>query len=72
MRLSYDKLIHILIKNNETTSGLVKKDVLTDYSARRIRKDEPVDLEFILRLCEMYNVGIDELVEVIREPVSRE
>lgn len=67
MRISYEKLWHLMKKNKMKKSELASAAELTKYTMTKLNKDEPVSLEAMLRLCKVFHCDIGDLMEVIEE-----
>lgn len=49
-----------------------KKDIakaaeITDYTMAKFRKNQPVQMEVMIRLCKVFHCNIGDLMEVIEE-----
>lgn len=67
MRISYDKLWSLLKKNKMKKKDLIVAADVTEYTLRKMNRDEPVSLEVIMRLCKVFHCGIDGVVEIVEE-----
>ena len=67
MRISYEKLWHLMKENKMKKSELASAAELTKYTMTKLNKDEPVSLEVMLRLCKVFHCDIGDLMEVIEE-----
>ena len=67
MAVSYNKL-WILVRQNKMKKGeLARAAGITDYTMAKLNKDEPVQMEVMLRLCKVFHCDIGDLMEVIEE-----
>jgi DNA-binding Xre family transcriptional regulator len=46
---------------------LAKAAEISGYAMSRLNKDEPVQMEVMLRLCKVFHCDIGDLMEVIEE-----
>jgi len=65
MAVNYDKLHNILNRKGLSIGTLIKEGVIKDFSGRKIRNNDYVDLSHIDALCQYLNVPIEEVVEII-------
>ncbi len=67
MRISYDKLWHLMKKNKMKKSELAAAAELSKYTMTKMNKDEPVSLETMMRLCQVFHCDIGDVLEIIEE-----
>ena len=67
MAISYDKLWNLVRKNKMKKGDLAKAAEISGYTMAKLRKDEPVQMEVMLRLCKVFHCNIGDLMEVIEE-----
>ena len=65
MAISYDKLWNLVRKNKMRKSDLARAAEITPYSMSKLNRDEPVQMEIMLRLCKVFHCDIGDLMEVI-------
>ena len=46
---------------------LAKAAGISDYMMSKLNKDEPVQMEIMIRLCKVFHCDIGDLMEVIEE-----
>lgn len=62
--LSYKKLWKMLIDKGISGSQLKEKAGVTTTVMSKLKKDIPVHLEALLKICKVLRCGLDEVVEV--------
>ena len=67
MKISYDKLWILLKRNKMKKKDLLAAADITEYTLRKINRDEPVSLEVMMRLCKVFHCDIGDVVEMIEE-----
>lgn len=67
MAISYDKLWNLVRKNKMKKGDLAKAAGISGYTMSKLGKDEPVQMEVMLRLCKVFHCDIGDLMEVIEE-----
>ena len=67
MRISYDKLWSMLKRNKMKKKDLLSAADITEYTLRKMNRDEPVSLEVMMRLCKVFHCDIGDIVEMIEE-----
>ena len=72
MRFTYKPFLDNLLSEGITANRLDTLGIIPNYSCRKLRNDEPLDLKHIIALCEYFDVGIEEVVTLIPEPESHE
>ena len=65
MRISYEKLWHLMRKNKMKKRELAAAAELSSYSMAKLNKSEPVSLEIMLRFCKIFHCDIGDIMEVI-------
>ena len=67
MAISYNKLWKLLIDKNMTKTDLrLKADIGTSTLAK-LGKNEQVSMDVLLRICQVLNCDISEIIEVLKE-----
>lgn len=75
MSVSYKKLWKLLIDHNMNKSDLAKKARMSPNTVAKLGKNEPVSLNILVRICEVLECDIGDIVEVVNStdsPVSAE
>ena len=67
MRISYDKLWKMMKKNKLKKSELATAAEISGYTMAKLGKDEPVQMEVMMRLCKVFHCDIGDLMEIIEE-----
>lgn len=75
MSVSYKKLWKLLIDHNMNKSDLAKKARMSPNTVAKLGKNETVSLNILVRICEVLECDIGDIVEVVNStdnPVSAE
>ena len=67
MKISYDKLWKLMKKNKMKKSELAAAAEISGYTMTKLGKDEPVQMEVMMRLCKVFHCDIGDVVEMIEE-----
>ncbi len=67
MAISYNKLWNLVRHNKMKKGELAKAAGISDYMMAKLNKDEPVQMEIMIRLCRVFHCDIGDLMEVIEE-----
>ena len=67
MTVNYDKLWNLVKKNKMKKSDLAKAAEISGYAMQKLNRDEPVQLEVLLRVCKVFHCDIGDLMEVTEE-----
>lgn len=67
MAISYNKLWNLVRHNKMKKGELAKAAGISDYMMSKLNKDEPVQMEIMIRLCKVFHCDIGDLMEVIEE-----
>lgn len=67
MKSGYNKLWNLVRQNKMKKSELAKAAGISDYMMSKLNKDEPVQMEIMIRLCKVFHCDIGDLMEVIEE-----
>ena len=67
MAVSYNKLWNLVRQNKMKKSDLAKTAEISGYAMQKLNRDEPVQMEVMLRLCKVFHCDIGDLMEVIEE-----
>ena len=65
--VSYNKLWNLVRQNKMKKGDLARAAEISDYMMSKLNKDEPVQMEVMLRLCKVFHCDIGDLMEVIEE-----
>ncbi len=65
MRISYEKLKILMVKNQMKRQDLIRAAEITPYVATKINKNETVSLEVLMKLCKVFHCDIGDICEVI-------
>lgn len=65
MHISYNKLQKLMIDNQMKRSDLKRAAQLSDYTATKINKNEPISIETIMRICKVFHCDIGDMMEII-------
>ena len=68
MAVSYNKLWNLVRQNKMKKSDLAKTAEISGYAMQKLNRDEPVQMEVMLRLCKVFHCDIGDLMEVIEDP----
>ncbi len=67
MAVSYNKLWNLVRQNKMKKGDLARAAEISSYWMSKLNKDEPVQMEVMLRLCKVFHCDIGDLMEVIEE-----
>lgn len=65
MSVSYKKLWKLLIDHNMNKSDLGKQAKMSPNTIAKLGKNESVSLDILVRICEVLNCDIGDIVEVV-------
>ena len=65
MAVSYKKLFHMLIDRNITVAELQKEAGYSANISTRMRRDEPVSLDSLEKICRVLDCKVDDIVEFV-------
>ena len=60
-----NKLQKLMIDNQMKRQDLMRAAEITSYAATKINKNEPVSLEVLMRICQVFHCDIGDICEVI-------
>ena len=66
MSVSYNKLWKLLIDHNMNKSDLGKAAKMSPNTIAKLGKNESASLDILVRICEVLNCDIGDIVEVSR------
>ena len=67
MAVSYNKLWNLVRQNKMKKGDLARAAAISGYAMQRLNRDEPVQMEVMMRLCKVFHCDIGDLMEVIEE-----
>jgi len=67
MAVSYDKLLKILEERNISHPELSRIAGVSANILTRIRRDEYISLESIEKICDVLEVGVDDVLEFVED-----
>lgn len=70
MGVSYNKLFKLLIDKNMKKTELIKLADISSSTLAKLSKNENVSMDVILRLCNVLQCNIGDIVDVISEEGS--
>lgn len=70
MAISYNKLWKLLVDKKMSKADLRKAVGMAPNTLTKMRKDEPVSLEIIIRICECLNCDISDVIELVPQEVA--
>ena len=65
MRISYNKLLKLMIDNQMKRTDLIRATEMSSSTAQKIFKNQPVSLEVLMRICKVFHCDIGDICEVI-------
>lgn len=73
MSVSYNKLWKLLIDHNMNKSDLGKAANMSPNTIAKLGKNKSVSLDILVRICEVLNCDIGDIVEVVpKTPCAKE
>lgn len=67
MAVNYNKLWNLVRQNKMKKVDLARAAEISEYTMKKLNRDEPVQLEVLLRVCKVFHCDIGDLMEVIEE-----
>lgn len=67
MEIRYDKLWNLLKRNKMKKKDLLAAAEITEYTLRKMNRDEAVSLDVIARLCKVFHCNVGDLVDITEE-----
>ena len=67
MAVSYNKLWNLVRQNKMKKGDLARAAEISGYWMSKLNKDQPVQMEVMLRLCKVFHCDIGDLMEVIED-----
>lgn len=65
MAISYNKLWKLLIDNKMSKKDLRIATETSQYTITKLGRNEPVSLDFLVRVCQVFHCDIGDIMEVI-------
>lgn len=66
-KISYDKLWKLMIDKKINKTGLIQKAEISSNAMAKLGKDESVQLDVLLKICNVLNCNVEDIVEFIKE-----
>ena len=70
MKICYNKLQKLMIDNQMKRQDLMRAAEITSYAATKINKNEPVSLEVLMRICQVFHCDMKTMVDRFGEDVT--
>lgn len=67
MRVSYKKLWKLIIDRDKTNVGVRKAGSISPSTFTKLKKNETVSMDVLIKLCKELNCDIGDIVEIINE-----
>jgi len=67
LQVSYNKLWKLLIDKNTKSSDLGRDAGLASNTLSKMRKNETVSMDTLLKICEVLDCDLSDVVEIVRE-----
>jgi len=67
MKVSYNKLWKLLVDKKMSKADLRKMAEIAPNTLTKMRKDEPVSIDVLLRICDKLDCNIGDMMDVIKE-----
>ena len=67
MKVSYNKLWKLLVDKKMSKADLRKTAEMAPNTLTKMRKDEPVSIDVLLRICDTLDCNIGDMMDVIKE-----
>ena len=64
MTISYNKLWKLLIDKNMTKTQLRLAAGMTSNALAKLGKDDSVQLDILVKICEVLDCGLNDIVEI--------
>ena len=65
MAISYNKLWKLLIDNKMSKKDLRVATETSHYTISKLGRNEPVSLDYLIRVCQVFHCDIGDIMEVI-------
>ena len=67
MKVSYNKLWKLLVDKKMSKADLRKMAEIAPNTLTKMRKDEPVSIDVLLRICDKLDCNIGDMMDVVKE-----
>ena len=67
MKISYNKLQKLMIDNQMKRQDLMRAAQITSYVATKINKNEPISMEALMRICQVFHCDIGDICQIIED-----
>lgn len=67
MTFSYKKLDALLDKRGLSYNKLYEIGILTNYSSRKMRNGDSVEVKYLAAVCNYLEVLIEDVVEIVKD-----
>ena len=67
MKISYDKLWKLLIDKKINKTQLIEMADISTNSRAKLGKNETVQVETLVKICNVLNCNVEDIVEFIKE-----
>ncbi len=67
MKVSYNKLWKLLVDKKMSKADLRKTAEIAPNTLTKMRKDEPVSIDVLLRICDKLDCNIGDMMDVEKE-----
>ena len=67
MRISYNKLLKMLIDKNMKKSDLKEMAGISSASLAKLGKGDNITTDVLLRICEVMDCRIEDILETVRD-----
>ena len=72
MSVRYNKLWKLLIDKKMSKADLRKAIVVSPSTMTKLRRDENVSLEVLLKICALFDCKMDDILDVVKSDVPGE
>ena len=67
MKVSYNKLWKLLVDKKMSKADLRRTAEIAPNTLTKMRKDEPVSIDVLLRVCDKLDCNIGDMMDVVKE-----
>ena len=67
MKVSYNKLWKLLVDKKMSKADLRRTAEIAPNTLTKMRRDEPVSIDVLLRICDKLDCNIGEIIDVVKE-----
>lgn len=67
MEVSYNKLFKLLIDKNIKKTEMAKEAGISSVTLAKLSKNQSVSMESLLKICEILDCDISDIVEVVKK-----